>query len=73
MVRPARPSPRIINVSFLNNILPGATVSTSSVITGATEKSVLIRAVGPSLATRGASGTSQASPCLRSASSTVQE
>ena len=49
-------TPRLINVSVLKYIAPNATLTAGFVIGGSTAKSVLIRAIGPSLSRFGVGG-----------------
>jgi cyclophilin family peptidyl-prolyl cis-trans isomerase len=50
-------TPRLINVSVLKQISAGSSLTTGFVITGASAKTVLIRAIGPGLAPLGVAGT----------------
>ncbi len=49
-------TPRLINVSVLKHIPAGATLTAGFVIGGATSKTILIRAIGPTLAGFGVGG-----------------
>ena len=50
-------TPRLVNVSVLKQINSGATLTAGFVIGGSTARSVLVRAVGPTLAAFGVGGT----------------
>jgi len=52
----AATSPRLINISALANVAPGSSLSAGFVLSGNTAKTVLIRAVGPSLGALGVGG-----------------
>jgi hypothetical protein len=50
-------SPRLVNVSALNQVAAGGFLTAGFVVRGATSKTVLIRATGPALAAFGVPGT----------------
>jgi hypothetical protein len=52
----AATTPRLINVSVLKNIPASATLTAGFVITGSVSKTVLVRAIGPTLAGFGVGG-----------------
>jgi len=56
-------NPRLINVSTLSQVAAGGTLSAGFVLSGSTAKTVLIRAVGPTLAALGVTGV-MADPTL---------
>ncbi|MBL9200075.1 MAG: immunoglobulin domain-containing protein [Opitutaceae bacterium] len=57
-------TPRLTNLSTLTGIAPGATLSAGFVIGGGTARTVLVRAVGPTLATAFGIGGAMADPRL---------
>lgn len=50
-------TPRLINVSVLKQISAGSTLTAGFVVGGSTNKTVLVRAIGPTLSTFNVSGT----------------
>ncbi len=67
----ATATPRLINVSVLKNIPAGALLTAGFVITGSVSKTVLVRAIGPTLAGFGVGGT-MADPQLKLFSGATQ-